>query len=121
MFLVDSFGWIEYFTDGSLADDYYKYLKKPEDIITPAIVIYEVYKKIKKIKVEDPSLIALAQIKRTKIIPIDEKIALLAANLSIKYSLPMADSLILATAKDQRAKLVTSDPHFKKLEGVIFL
>ncbi|OGL45250.1 MAG: twitching motility protein PilT [Candidatus Schekmanbacteria bacterium RBG_16_38_11] len=121
MFLVDSFGWIEYFTDGSLADDYYKYLKKPEDIITPAIVIYEVYKKIKKIKGEDPSLIALAQIKRTKIIPIDEKIALLAANLSIKYSLPMADSLILATAKDQRAKLVTSDPHFKKLEGVIFL
>ena len=71
MFLVDSFGWIEYFTDGSLADDYYKYLKKPEDIITPAIVIYEVYKKIKKIKGEDPSLIALAQIKRTKIIPID--------------------------------------------------
>ena len=48
MFLVDSSGWIEFFTDGPLAAQYSKYLKDPAKVITPSIVIYEVYKKIKK-------------------------------------------------------------------------
>jgi predicted nucleic acid-binding protein len=121
MNLIDSCGWLEYFTEGPLADDYYVYLKKPSEIITPTIILYEVYKKIKKEKNEESALLAVAQIKETRLIPFSEYIALSAADLSLLHSLPMADAIIYATARMKKAKVVTSDPHFKKLDQVVYL
>ena len=98
MLLVDSSGWIEFFTDGPLADEYAKYLKDFTKIVTPTIVLYEVYKKIKKERTEEDALFAVSLINRTSVIPLSESIALLAADLSLKHSLPMADAIVYATA-----------------------
>lgn len=121
LFLIDSCGWLEYFTDGKLADAYYSYLKRPAQIITASIIIYEVYKKIKRERGEEAALLAIAQIKETQIIPLNESIALLAGDLSLEYKIPMADALIYATAKSATATVVTSDTHFKNLPGVVYL
>ena len=121
MILVDSFGWIEFFTGGALADEYFRYLKDQNKVVTPTIVLYEVYKKIKRERTEGEALVAAAQVNKTNIIPLDEAIALSAAEISLKNSLPMADAIVYATAELKEVKVVTSDPHFKNLKNAIFI
>jgi predicted nucleic acid-binding protein len=121
MLLVDSSGWIEFFTDGPLASDYTRYLKDLTKIVTPTIVLYEVYKKIKRERTEEDALLAVSLINRTSVIPLSESIVLLAADLSLKYSLPMADAIVYSTALEENCKVITSDIHFKNLDRVILI
>lgn len=121
MIVIDSFGWIEYFTDGPLADDYEKYLNKPEEIITPSIVVYEVYKKIRRERGQRDALIALDQMKKTKIIPLDDALAAKAADTSLTHGLAMADSIVYTTGLEHKARVITSDADLKDLPEVIFL
>ncbi len=117
MTVVDSSGWIEFFTDGPKADEYARYLKNPNNVLTPAVVVYEVYKKIKRERGEDIAKVCLAQIEKTQIIPMDQGIAIKAADLSLEFSRAMADSLALATARSFDAELVTSDSDFRRVPG----
>lgn len=121
MFLVDSSGWIEFFTDGPLAKEYSKYLKDISKVVTPTIVLYEVYKKIKRERAEEDALSAVSMINKTSVIPLSESIALLAADLSLKYSLPMADAIVYATAMEENCKVITSDAHFKGLDDAVII
>ncbi len=121
MIIVDSYGWIEYFADGPKASAYEKYLMKPANIITPTIVLYEVYKKVRQNRKESDALITYAQMIKTKITDLTADIARSAAELSLRFSLPMADAVIYATARKENCKVVTSDLHFKNLAGVIYL
>ena len=117
MVVVDSSGWIEFFTDGPKANAYERYLREPQKIVTPVVVVYEVYKKIKRERSEDLAKLCVAQIEKTRLVPVDLNIALLAVDLSLQFSLPMADSMVLATVRTFRAQLVTSDADFRKLPG----
>jgi predicted nucleic acid-binding protein len=121
MLLVDSSGWIEFFTDGPLASDYTKYLKDLTKIVTPTIVLCEVYRKIKRDRTEEDALLAVSLINRTSVIPLSESIALSAADLSLKYSLPMADAIVYSTALEENCKVITSDIHFKNLDRVTLI
>lgn len=123
MILLDSHAWIEYLAAGKLADKYAKYIEEANDenTITPAVVVYEVYKKIKQEKGEEKALEAYAQIKRTRITPLTEQLAMSAAEASLKLGLSKADAIIYATAENEKANLVTSDAHFKELENVEFI
>ena len=121
MLLVDSSGWIEFFTAGALAGEYSKYVKDPTKIITPTIVLYEVYKKIKRERSEEDALLAVSLINKTSIVPLSESIALLAADVSLRHSLPMADAVVYATALEEDCDIVTSDAHFNGLDRVVFL
>lgn len=119
--VVDSWGWIEYFTDGPLAARYARYLEKPQEVVTPVIVVYEVYKKVKQQRGEEIAKRNVAQLDKTEIVPLTDSLALAAADLSLSYGLPMAGALILATARQCKVKVVTSDPHFEGVEDVMFL
>jgi predicted nucleic acid-binding protein len=89
--------------------------------VKPTVVLCEVYKKIRRERTEDEALAAASVINRTKIVPLSESIALLAADLSIKYSLPMADAMVYATPFEEDCQVVTGDAHFRDLERVIFV
>lgn len=123
MILIDSYGWIEYFAEGPLADEYAAYIEKTntENTVTPTIVIYEVYKRIKNIEGEQRALEAYAQMSRTKIVDLTSSISLMAADISIIMNLGMADSVIVATAEAYDAEIITSDEHLKSLERVKFI
>ena len=121
MISVDSSGWLEYFTDGELAEQYAQKLDRPERIVTPTVVLYEVYKRLKRELGEELGLLAVAQIRKTRVEPISEEIALTAADLSLQYDLAMADSFILATARIFKAQLFTSDADFAEIPGVTYL
>lgn len=122
-FVIDSSGWLEYFIAGQKAKAYLKYIQSPKSLWTPSLVIYEVYKKIAKEKSEMEALLAITQIDSQSegIISLDEKLALFAADTSLRFGLAMADAIIYATALSQQATLVTSDHHFKGLDEVVLI
>jgi len=123
MILIDSYGWIEYFAEGSLASRYAPYVERSNEsnTVTPTIVVFEVYRRLKREKGEEKALEAYAQISRTKVIELDAHRALTAADISLKTGLGMADSIVYSTARDYGAELITSDQHMKGLEGVKFI
>jgi predicted nucleic acid-binding protein len=63
--VVDSSGWIEFFTDGALADQYAIRLRNLTSVVTPVIVLYEVYKRLKRDVSEDDALIAVSAMQRS--------------------------------------------------------
>jgi len=123
LILIDSYGWIEYFAEGPLARNYAQFIEKADDenTVTPTIVIYEVYKRIKSVKGEEKALEAYAQMSRAKVIDLTSSISLKAADISITLDLGMADSIIVATAAAYHAEIQTSDEHLKKLDSVKFM
>ena len=121
MIVVDSSGWLQFLTDGPLANYYAKRLEQQASIVTPAIVVYEVYKHSKRLRGYDGALDALTAMRNTRIVPLDEELALTAADVSIELKLAMADSIILATAREFGAELVTSDDDFKEVPGVTYI
>jgi predicted nucleic acid-binding protein len=120
---IDSFGWIERFTNGPKAAAYNQVIDscKPEEIVTSVTVLYEVYKKIKKLKGEKQALLAIATLSQTTIVQIDQTIALEAADYSIENSLHFSDALIYATARHWKAKLYTSDEDLHPLKSICFI
>jgi len=121
MILVDSSGWLEFFADGPLAVEYERYLSKTSSIVTPTVVLHEVYKVIKRERGEEDALVAAAQMSQTRLVPLTDSLALTAADLGLEHKLAMADSIVYATAQSLGAELVTSDADFSALPGVTYL
>jgi predicted nucleic acid-binding protein len=118
MNVIDSSVWLEYFADTSEAVNFIQVIEDSENLIVPVITIYEVFKKINQERNENDALLIIAHMQQGKVINIDSSISILAAKLSIENKLPMADSLILATAKKFNAILWTQDSHFENITGV---
>ena len=121
MILVDSSGWIEFFTGGPQASGYGSYLADLSEVVTPTVVLYEVYKIIRRERSEEEALLAVSQIQKTRLVPLSETIALDAAEISLSHGLAMADSIIYATARAKQAELVTGDADLRGLPGVTYL
>ncbi|CAE6773384.1 type II toxin-antitoxin system VapC family toxin [Nitrospira defluvii] len=119
--LLDSSGWIEFFTGGPLADRYAAYFSSRYEIITPTIVLYEVYKKIKRERGEETAILFCGRLHATKVVQLTESIAYLAADISLRHGLAMADAIVYATALDQNADVVTGEANLKDLPGVLYV
>jgi predicted nucleic acid-binding protein len=119
--VVDSSGWLEFLTDGPLADEYARRLRQPVTVITPTIVMYEVYKHSKRLRGENGALDAVAAMQKTRVVPLNDELALVAADLSLEHKLPMADAIVLATARLYEIEVVTSDADFEGVAGVTYI
>ena len=118
MNLVDSSGWLEYFADGKNADFFAPAIEDTNNLIVSTINIYEVFKKILLERDENAALQAIAVMQQAMIKDVDLATALLASRLSIKNKLPMADSIIWATARLNDATLWTQDSDFKEIPEI---
>jgi len=121
MTVIDASGWLEYLADGPLAAQYEKYLAKSEAVITPSIAISEVYTKVKKAKGAEVALSVVAQIEKTKVIALDEEIALMAGDLALAHSLALPQAIAYATALKEKAQFLTANPRLKGLDQITFL
>lgn len=121
MILVDSSGWLEFLTDGALAGAYAAHLGQLDAVITPTIVVYEVYKHAKRLLSEEQALDAVAAMRKSRVVALTEELALLAADLSIAHKLAMADAIVLATAQAYEADVITSDADFASVPGVVYI
>ena len=121
MNVIDSSGWLEYFIGGKNANFFAPVIEDTANVIVPTISIFEVFKRTLIDKTRDDALEAVAMMYDGKIVDLDREIALIAAELSFELKLPMADSIILATARANDATLWTQDVHFKELAGVKYI
>jgi len=116
--VLDSSGWLEFFTDGPYAEELAARLRHPANVFTLTIAIYEVYKWIKRERSEEEAVQAVATMKKTRVVDLTQELALTAADLSLTYRLAMADSMMLAAAQANNAELVTTDAGFEGVPGV---
>ena len=121
MVIVDSCGWLEWFTDGRLADKYQEYLADQDNLLVPAIILYEVYKILKREVGEEKALLAVGYMKNSPIIPLDETLALAAADIALQKSLAMADAIIVATSLFHNCTVISSDSDLKDQSNVKFI
>jgi len=121
MIVIDTCGWLEYFTDGPNANFFSTPIRDNSRIIIPTIVLYELWKKISRERGEDEAIDLVAQLKRYQIVPLDENLAISAAKISNERRIAMADSIVYATAKQYNAVLWTQDADFKNFNDVKYV
>ena len=120
MIIIDSCGWLEHFLAGPLAAAYAPYLEQPDQLV-PTIVMYEVYKTIRRQVSVVQADLATIRLTTHQVIPLDEAVALAAAEESLEHGLSLADAVVYATARMHSATVVTSDEHFAQLEHVNYI
>ena len=120
MNVVDSSAWLEYFADGPNAEAFAEPLRDITALVVPAVTIYEVFKVVCRQRGEDAALQAAALMQQGTVVDLSASLAMSAAKTSLDLKLPMADSIILVTARLHNALLWTQDEHFRDVDGVRF-
>ena len=121
MNVVDSCGWLEYFSDGPNAGFFAPAIENTAKLLVPTLTLFEVFKRILQQRTEADALRAIALIRQGQLIDLSDAVALGAARLSFDLKLPLADSIILFSARMHDAKLWTQDAHFEGISGVSFV
>ncbi|MCB0062910.1 MAG: type II toxin-antitoxin system VapC family toxin [Caldilineaceae bacterium] len=121
MNVVDSSGWLEYFANGVNAAFFAPAIEEIDKLIVPTIILYEVFKRIYQQRSEEDALQAVAHMQQGTVIDVDSTLALEAARISADEKIPMADSLILATAQRHQATLWTQDVDLQNFPNVRYV
>ncbi len=121
MNVIDSSVWLEYFADGPQSAAFASIIEHPEMQIVPTITLYEVFKRVAQQRGENDALQSIATMMQGAVVELSPALALSAARLSPQLRLPMADSIILATARAYDAVLWSQDEHFAGIPGVRFV
>lgn len=118
MNLVDSSAWLEYFANGPNAGFFARAVEDIDKLLVPTICLLEVFKRVLQQRGEGAALRVAAQMQQGKVVDLDRDLALSAAKISLDTKLPLADSVILATALGYGTVLWTQDADFAKVPGV---
>jgi predicted nucleic acid-binding protein len=118
--VVDSSAWLEYFADGPNAGFFAPAIQDVEALLVPAITLLEVFKRVYQQRGESAALQVVAQMQQGRVVVPDATLALTAARLGADLKLPLADSVVLATARHHQAELWTQDADFEGQPGVKF-
>ena len=119
MNLVDSCGWLEYFAGGPNSAFFAPPIEEGNDtLVVPTLCLYEVFKNILRQFGREQAVEKIAVMRQATVVPLDDSLALDAATISLELSLPMADSIILATARYCNATLWTQDADFERVAGI---
>ena len=121
MNVVDSSGWLEYFANGPNADFFAPAIESTDELVVPSLSLFEVFKRILQQRNEADALRAIALMRQARVVELSDTLAIGAARLSVELKLPLADSIILHTARVHGATLWTQDAHFETLAGVAFV
>lgn len=118
MNVVDSSAWLEYFADGPNASFFAEPIEDIETLVVPTLSLFEVFKRVLQQRDESTALEAVAVMQQGTVVELEATIALNAARLGVELRLPLADSVILATARQYGAELWTQDADFNGTDGV---
>ena len=118
MNIVDSSGWLAYFADEPNSKHFLIPLNDTASLVVPTVTIYEVFKVVLRESSENEALHAVVAMQKGTVVDLTPPLAIAASKLSLEHNLPMADSIILATAKEFDAALWTQDSDHKNISGV---
>jgi len=120
MNVIDSSAWLSYFAGDTNSGYFAKPIETLDELLIPSITITEVFKNILRQKGEEPALLAVAHMEQGTVVPLDKELSVNAAYYGVKHGLPLADSIVYATAQKFSAVLWTQDSDFKDLKNVKF-
>ena len=120
MNVIDSSAWLSYFAGDSNARFFSKPIETLDKLLVPSITITEVFKSVLRQRNEESALEVVAHMEQGKVIALDGALAINAAVFGVELKLPLADSIIYATAQKYGAVVWTQDADFKGLESVKF-
>ncbi len=118
MNVVDSSAWLEFFADGPNAEYFTPVILETRDLVVPTITLYEVFKRILQQRSEEHATSAVEMMSLGQVVDLDARLAVFAAKFSHENQLPMADSIVLATARAFNAEGWTQDAHFDGYDRV---
>ena len=118
---VDASGWLEYSAGGSNADFFAPAVESISELIVPTTSTDEVFKRVLQQRDESDALEAVAVMQQGQVVELDVAIARSAGKVSATLKLPMADSIMLMTARMHGATLWTQDADFEDIEGVQYV
>jgi predicted nucleic acid-binding protein len=118
MNIVDSSCWIEYLMGTEIGAKVAHAIENPGELVVPTITIYEVYKKLIAEKDDEYATNVISYMQTGTVIDLDLKLSLSAAQISRKYKLPMADSIIYATSLYHSKIIFSCDKHFKDIPNI---
>lgn len=118
MNIVDSSGWLAYFADEPNAKHFLPPLSDSDLLVVPSVTIYEVFKVVLRESGENDALQAVVAMQKGNVVDLSVPLAISASRLSLEHQLPMADSIILATAQEFKAIIWTQDSDFKNISKV---
>jgi toxin FitB len=118
--VVDSSAWLEYFADGPNAEHFAPAIEKPAQLLVPSLTLLEVFKRVSQQRDDAMALQCIAVMQQSTVIDLDAALAIRAATLGQRHQLPLADSIIYATAQAAGATVWTQDTDFDGLPGVRF-
>lgn len=121
MNVVDSSAWLSYFAGDGNAAAFSEPIENLPRLLVPSITITEVFKNVLRQRGEEAALIVIAHMQQGKVIALDSELAMDAGTFGVLHRLPLADSIIFATARKYSAILWTQDGDFQGLENVRFI
>lgn len=116
--VVDSSAWLEYFAGGAAADRFAAAIESVDRLVVPAICILEVFKVVLRQRGEGDALQAVALMQQGRVVELDAALALAAGKLGVEHKLPLADSIVYATARSMGGLVWTQDVDFEGLADV---
>ena len=121
MNVVDSSGWLEYLANGPNAGFFAPAIEDVRRLLVPSISILEVFKRVFQQRGEREALLAVALMQQGRVVDLDAPLALQAAKIGLELKLPLADSVILASARSKNAVVWTQDGDFRRVDGVKYV
>ena len=118
MNVVDSSAWLSYFAGDGNSENFAVPIENVSKLLVPSITLTEVFKRVLRHRGEGAALAIIAHMEQGKVINLDSALAISAATCGVEFKLPLADSIIYATAKKYKAIVWTQDKDFKNLDGV---
>jgi predicted nucleic acid-binding protein len=119
--VVDSSGWLEYLADGPNADFFAPSIQSISSLLAPTLSLYEVFKRILQQRGDSDALQAVALMRQGTLVELTAPIALSAARISHDEKIPMADSVMLASARAFGATLWSQDSDFENISDVKYI
>lgn len=119
--VVDSSAWLAYFADTPNVAAFAAAIEDERRLVTPAICLLEVFKVIARQRGESDALQAVAMMQQGRVVNLDATLALRAASLGLEHKLPLADSIVYATARELGATVWTQDPDLEGLRDVEYV
>lgn len=118
MNVVDSSAWIAYLRGEPTAERFAAAIEALPSLVVPSVVVLEVYRYLRRATGTETAIRAIAPLTAGHVVDLTPDLAIYAAELGHRHQLPLADSVILATARRYNATLWTQDSDFEGLEDV---
>lgn len=118
--VVDSSAWLEYFADAPGAAHFASAIEAVDRLVVPAVCLLEVFKVVLRQRGESDALQAVALMQQGTVVDLDATLAIAAASLGVAHKLPLADSIVYATAQSVGGVVWTQDDDFDGLPDVAY-